>query len=112
MNLDRVFNGIIKYLDREIFPHMNDWQDMIARIYVSRVMGDPEKLKQTVMGNPFLRTFAIMDGEGNVDIDHLLNDIRAQIEKKGKLELNIPMFGKFNFMPNDVDKLRYYIMEG
>ena len=112
MNLDRVFNGIIKYLDREIFPHMNDWQEMLARIAVSRVTADPAKLKSTLMANPFVRTFAIIDGEGNVDIEHLLNDVKCQIEKKGKLELTIPMFGKFNFIPDDIDKLHYYITEG
>ena len=85
---------------------------MLARIAVSRVTADPAKLKSTMMANPFIRTFAIIDGEGNVDIEHLLNDVKVQIEKKGKLELNIPMFGKFNFMPEDVEKLRYYIMEG
>lgn len=111
MELGRIVNGIIKYLDREIFPHMNNWQEMVARITVSRFTGDSTKLKNTIISNPFLRTFAIMDESGNVDIDTLLKDIREQIEKKGKLELNVPMFGNFTFTPDDVDKLKMYIME-
>lgn len=111
MEISRIVNGIIKYLDREIFPHMNDWQEMLARIAVSRYTGDSAKLKNTIISNPFLRTFAIIDESGNVDIDTLLKDVREQIAKKGKLELNIPMFGNFGFTPDDVDKLKMYIME-
>ena len=32
MNFDRVLNGLMKYMDREIFSSMNDWQEMLARI--------------------------------------------------------------------------------
>lgn len=112
MEIERVINGISKYMDREIFARMNDWQEMLARIAMSRVVKDPTTIKETILGNPFLRTFAIIDDSGNVDIEHLLNDIREQIERKQKLEISIPMFGKFNFVPEDVDHLRRYILEG
>ena len=105
MEISRIVNGIIKYLDREIFPHMNDWQEMLARIAVSRYTGDSAKLKNTIISNPFLRTFAIIDESGNVDIDTLLKDVREQIAKKGKLELNIPMFGNFGFTPDELSEI-------
>lgn len=112
MHFDRVVNGIIKYIDREIYVGMNDWQEMLARIAVSRVIGNKDHLRDSLIANPFVKTFGIIDGEGNVDVDSLMNDLKEQISQKGKIEIAIPMFGKFTFNSNDVDKLYRTIMEG
>ena len=105
MNFDRVLNGIMKYMDREIFSSMNDLQEVVARITVSRIIGNSEQLKNTIMSNPYLRTFAIIDENGNVDVDGLYRDIKEQIRAKGKLELSLPMFGTYRFTESDVDRL-------
>ena len=112
MSFDRVVNGIIKYLDREIYVGMNDWQEMMARIAVSRVIGNKDHIRDTLVANPFIRTFGIIDGDGNVDVEGLVRDLKEQIEKKGKFEINLPMFGKFAFSSADVDNLYKTIMEG
>lgn len=112
MDFDRVINGIVKYLDREIYIGMNDWQEMLARIAVSRVIGNKDHLKNSLLSNPFVKTFGIIDEGGNVDVDGLMRDIKGQMELKGKLEFAIPMFGKFTFSSADVDKLHRTIMEG
>lgn len=105
MNFDRVLNGIMKYMDREIFSSMNDWQEMFARIAVSRLLGNSEQLKNTIMSNTYLRTFAIVDENGNVDVDGLYRDIKEQMRAKGKLEITLPMFGTYKFSESDVDRL-------
>ena len=105
MNFDRVVNGIMKYMDREIFANMNDWQEMLARIAVARLLGNTEQLKVSIMSNPFVRTFAIVDENGNVDVDGLHRDIKEQVRAKGKLEFTIPMFGTFRFTEADIDRL-------
>ena len=112
MHFDKVMNGILKYLDREVYSKMNDWQEMLARIAVSRVIGNRDQLRETLSANPFIRTFGIVDEGGNVDVDGLMRDIREQIELKGKIEISIPMFGRFAFNASDVDRLHQTIMEG
>jgi hypothetical protein len=112
MDFDRVISGIIKYLDREIYIGMNDWQEMLARIAVSRVIGNKDHLKEMIVSNPFVRTFNIIDEDGIVDVDGLMRDLKEQIAQKGKIEISIPMFGKFVFNSSDVDKLHKTIMEG
>lgn len=111
MDFEKVIRGILKYLDREIYGNMVDWQEMVARIAVSRIIGDEPKLKQSLMNNSFIRTFSIMDENGRVDVDGLMRDLKRQIEAKGKLEFSIPMLGKFSFVTNDVDTLHRYITE-
>lgn len=112
MDFDRVINGIIKYLDREIYIGMNDWQEVLARMAVSRVIGNKDHLRESLVSNSFVRTFGIMDESGDVDVEGLMRDLKQQIEEKGKLEIAIPMFGKFRFVSADVDKLYRTIMEG
>ena len=112
MNFDKVINGINKYLNNEIYSKMNDWQEMLARIAVSRMLGNTENLKTSLVENPFLKTFAIIDSTGNVDVDGLMKDIKDQIARKGKLTLSFPLIGKLTFTADDVDILHRTILEG
>lgn len=112
MHFDRVVNGIIRYLNAEVYIGLNDWQEMMARVAVSRLLARKDHLRDALIANPFVKTFGIIDDAGMVDVDGLMNDIRTQIAEKGKLEITIPMFGKFTFRESDVDRLRQMIMEG
>ena len=112
MEFEKVLNGIIKYLNNEIYSNMTDWQEMLARIAVSRMIGNSEKLKNSLIQNPFIKTFAIIDNDGNVDLEGLISDIKTQIEQKEKISFSIPVFGKFTFTPSDVEKLYRTILEG
>jgi Tfp pilus assembly pilus retraction ATPase PilT len=112
MEFDRVMKGISKFLNAEIYSKMNDWQEMIARIAVSRIMGNTEALKHTLKENSIVKALSIMDESCNVDVENLLKDIKTQLVQKGKLTFAIPLFGNLSFVPDDVDTLRRYIMEG
>ena len=111
MKFDRVLNGIAKYMDREIYSGMNDWQEIAARMFVARVLNNPN-LETMLMNNPYIRTFAIVDSDGNVDVDGLYRDLRALVQQKGKVEISLPIFGKYTFHENDVDNLYNCIMGG
>ena len=110
---EKVLEGIVKYIDREIFPqpNMNEWQEVLARIAVSRIYGNREALKTKLINNSFIRTFGVIDDEGMVDIDSLAEDLKKQIEEKGKLTVSIPVLGKLTFKASDVDVLRNTIKE-
>ena len=110
MKLDRVLNGVARYLDKEIYAGMNDWQEILARIAVSRILDD--KNIENLMNNPYMKTFAIADTEGNIDVDGLYRDLKRLIQAKGKVEITLPMFGKFTFTESDVDCLYSCIVGG
>lgn len=112
MEYNKVINGIVKYIDREIVPNMNEWQEVVARIAMSRFVNNSNVLKDSLTHNSFVRTFAIIDETGNVDVEGLANDLKEQIRKKGKIEFTLPIFGTFKFVESDIDKLRMIIMEG
>jgi hypothetical protein len=111
MSFEKVINGILRYLNAEIFSKMSSWQEVLARVAVSRMVESSELLKQSLMENAFFRTFAIVDSHGNIDVEGLMRDLRAQIAEKGKLVITLPMLGSFTFTADDVDELHRYIKE-
>ncbi|MEE0839677.1 MAG: hypothetical protein U0L72_03885 [Acutalibacteraceae bacterium] len=102
---EKVIDGMVTYINDEMFMGMNDWQEMTARILVARVVNNQEAVKKALIDNGFIRTFGIIDSEGMVDVCGLANDIKQEIVKKGKMTFTVPMFGKISFLPSDVDKL-------
>ena len=112
MSFEKVLNGILRYMNEEIYAGMNDWQEVFARIIVSRIVGNSDALKDALINNGFIKTFAIIDHNGNVDVDGLMRDLREQISRKGKISISLPMFGNFTFTAEDVDRLHRTILEG
>ena len=112
VEFNRVIDGLIRYLNNNLFAKMNDWQEVLARIAVGRIIGNPEALKQSLMANGIVRTFAVMDSEGNVDLENLAIDLKREIERKGKISVEVPMLGKMSFVASDVDEIYREITGG
>lgn len=112
VNFNQVLDGLARYLNKNFYSNLNDFQEVIARIAVGRIIGNPESLKQSLSANGIVRTFAIMDSDGNVDLEPIMRDLKREIERKGKLTVEIPMFGKISFLPQDIDEIYREITGG
>ena len=112
IEFNRVVDGLARYANGHIFSNMNEWQEILARIAVGRIIGNPEVLKQNLINNGVVRTLAIIDSEGNVDLEPLCLDLRREIERKGRISFEIPMFGKMSFVPEDVNEIYREITGG
>lgn len=112
VNFNQVLDGLAKYLNKNFYSNLNDFQEVIARIAVGRIIGNPESLKQSLMANGIVRTFAIFDSDGNVDLEPIMRDLKREIERKGKVTVEIPMFGKISFLPQDIDEIYREITGG
>ena len=104
-----VIEGISKYINNEIISGMNDLQEIMARIAIGRVLENHDKIKNTLASNGIIRTMGIIDSDGYIDVDYLFNEIKKEIERKGKLTISIPLFGKLTFSPTDVDTIKSYV---
>lgn len=111
VSFNRVLDGATAYIEQNIMPGMSDWQEIAARIALARVFDNRESLKDYLINNGYIRTFALIDEEGNVDIDRLAAEIKNEIERKGKLEVNLKIFGRLRFEPSDVDNLHRMITQ-
>ena len=102
---ENVIDGINKYINQEIFSNLNDLQEVAARVIVGRLLDNADQLKQYMMSSGFVKTLCVIDGEGMVDIDRLLQDVKKEIERTKSLTVTIPLIGKLTFHPSDVDVL-------
>lgn len=112
VSFDSVVRGVTKYVDRNVYAGMNDWQEVLARTAVGVALGSEDRLKENLMNNGIVKTFCIIDGNGNVDIERVASVLKTEIGRKEKLSFKVPVFGTFTFTPSDVDDLIKMIMEG
>lgn len=112
VSFEQILDGLARYLNKNFYSNLNDWQEIVARLAVGRIIGNPETLKQSLQANGIIRTFAVMDSEGNVELEPLMRDLRKEIERKGKMTVEIPMFGKISFTGEDVTELYREITGG
>lgn len=110
VRFENVMDGINRYIDSEIYRNLNDFQEFLARIVIGRVNSSAENIKGMLMSNGFAKTLCLVDSDGMVDVDRLLNDIRREIERKGSIEFTVPLIGKMKFTAVDVDLLYSYIV--
>lgn len=111
MTYDAVIQGILNYVNKEIISTMADWQAMLARIAISRILSGKDGLRAAITQNTFLQSMGIVSVDGIVDVEGLARDLKEQISIAGKLEIELPVFGKYSFIPEDVDVLYNYVKE-
>ena len=112
VSFEKVFDGINRYIDKEIYRNLNDLQEMLARLAVGRINQNAENIKKYLMENGFCKTLCLVDTDGMVDIDKILEDVRTEIERKDSIQIEIPLIGKLTFHSDDVDVLRNEIHGG
>ena len=112
VKFEKVLDGVAKFMDKEIYPKMNDWQEVLVRIAEGRIFENRELVKNALVNNGIVRTFGVIDEDGYVDIEGLAADLKKEIQKKTKMKIDIPLFGSMTFLPGDVDNLRNFIVEG
>ena len=109
MEFNKVINGLVRYINKEIMPNMNSWQEAVARIAMARFMNNQDNVRAMLTENPIIKTFAIFDENGDMDAEGLMCDIKSAVREKGFIEFDLPMFGHFKFDEADVDTLHSYI---
>lgn len=111
VKFEAVLDGAAKFMDKEIYSGMNDWQEVLARVTVGQIFENREAVKAAVVNNGIIRTFGIVDENGDVEIDSLASRLKAEIQRKEKLTVSIPLFGSITFSPSDVDSLYQMITD-
>ena len=112
VKFESVVDGLNRYIDKEIFRNLNGMQEFVARLVVGRINQNAESVKEFLMHNGFVKTMGIIDSEGMVDIDQLLQDVKKEIDRQGCIHFNVPMIGKLTFRAADVDVLKNEIVGG
>lgn len=112
IDFEKAMDGVIRYLDKELFPNMADWQELLARAAMGRLFNNRAVLKETLKNNGMARAFGLMNEDGMIPADELLDALKVELAKKGRVEVSLPLFGRVAFLPSDVDKLKAEIYGG
>ena len=105
-DFEKTVDGVIKYVNKEIINEtMNEAQEFAARMLVGRIVKNESAIKNVLASNGFLRVFGIVDSEGRLDVEGVLEDVKREISRKEKITFDIPFFGKYTFRPSDIDAL-------
>lgn len=112
VKFEKVIDGLNSYIAKEIYPNLNEIQEFAARLVVGRINNSSEALKAYITGNGFIKTLGLVDSEGMVEIDQLLHDVKREVERKGTIQIAVPLIGKLTFNPSDVDSIYDEIVRG
>lgn len=105
MKLNELEMGILKYIDMEIAPKMNNLSKFM--LYTTSFLVAP-KLEKIVGNNiAMLQQLELIDNDGNIDLDNVYKACKNAMAKTGNVE-----FKGIVFNENDVDMLYNYIKGG
>ena len=105
MEASKVLNAVFEYLEENMVPGMNDLQEIAFYTIKETVSEEAEKLLESVTKNPLTRAVVSIDKDGNVDTERLFNRLHRVIERKGVVEMEVPLYGNLKFTPEDIDKI-------
>ena len=112
MEFEKVVDGIAKYIDRKICPNLSELQALGYRFMCAKIYKNLGAYKTLLSQNPFIKTFAVIDEAGNVDVDDLMETLKTAVAQKGSVKITVPLYGTFTFTADDIDELHLIILGG
>lgn len=55
---ERILDGVVRFMNEEIVPGMNDWQEIAARIAIGRIYETKENLQAQLAASGLVRALA------------------------------------------------------
>jgi alpha-L-fucosidase len=105
MKIDKVIDGLIKYIDKHVLPQMTALQEVGYLTLSEAIRNDVGAIEQLIKSNIFAKMLFSADRNGEISLERLVSGLRKVIAKKGSLTLNIPMYGDFTLNDNDITEI-------
>ena len=114
MELERVFDGFVRFLDKDFYRNMNDIQKGGVKFFIKRMRRaiSDKKFSNLLAPGSLLGALLTVDENGNVDVEGIYEDARETIREMGQLRVTIPLLDTFTFTEADVENLYRCIMGG
>lgn len=106
----QVKNGLVKYIDAEILPHLTGARKVGLGIYTALAAENLEKTILRYAGHPAVAMLELIGADGNVDVSRLYRAAAPYFDEGSKQTVSIPLIGDFSLDRNDLEKLYRYII--
>lgn len=112
VSIDKIEEGVAKYLDAELMPQFqnNGLEKVLVGTAASLLIRKTGTIVSSYKDNKLVKMLGIMDESGNVDVDILAEELKNNISKEG-IKVDIPVIGTMTFHKEDIDTLYEYIVE-
>lgn len=107
---EQVVNGIINYADNEIMSKLPTASKWIMGTGLVLAANKANKVAESLRDNAIVKMLDVMDEDGMVEVDELIDAMKASADKYGKVSVDVSMIGKLTFSSSDIDDLRRYIV--
>lgn len=111
MHINKAIDGLSRYIDKYIYPQMNGLQQVGYLTLVETLKADSETLTGYLQNNFLLRMLLSVEGNGEINVERLKAALTKAVNNKGKIEVDVPMYGKFTFKNEDVNEIIKYLTE-
>lgn len=111
VSVNKIEQGLANYIDAELMPQVgrNGLEKVLIGTTVSLFIRRSGSIIESYKDNKMVRMLGIMDEDGNVDVDTLVEELKKNISKDG-VKVELPVIGTLTFHKEDIDKLYDYVM--
>lgn len=110
VSFEKIAAAVIAFIEAEIIPSMTAGQEILARLGIAWILDSGNIAVELLAQNSIAKAFGVVDSKKNINADRALGYLRMLAQKK-KLEFTLPIFGRFAFGPEDIDKLQSLLKE-
>lgn len=110
VSFEKLAAAVISFIESEIIPRMTTGQEILARLAIAWIMDSGSAAVDLIAQNSMAKAFGLVDSKKNINADRALGYLRTLAQKK-KLEFTLPIFGRFAFGPEDIEKLQDLLKE-
>lgn len=109
-SIQKVQNGLIKFIDTEMVNHLDGWQKIGFGAASALIVKNLPNTVATYANHPAIAMLGIIDKDNNIDIDALHDAILDHFGSDGEY-VNIPLIGRVKITKQDVETLYQHIKE-
>lgn len=107
---EQVINGLYKFIDNEIISKCDVIHKWLTKTAIDMAIKKVDPIYDELCNSKFILSLGIIDNEGKMDVNELLDVLKKNAELYGDANINIPIVGYLTISSLDVEKLKNYIM--
>lgn len=106
---DSLVRGLMDYADAEIMGKLPTSGKWVVGTAIGLANNKVTDVIEALRTNTIAHMLGIMDEDGMVDVDALIDAMKSSADKYGKLVVEVPLIGRLSFSSDDINNLRNFI---